>query len=469
MKATLGYGASTCSYVDWLDADLIVLFGSNVAEQPAGDDEVPAPREEERRADRGRQSVPRAGTRALLGAVDREERGVRHRARRPLVRRAHRRRPARFSSACCARSSRTAASTRRSCASAPTGFEAARDAALAADWAALEARERRDRATRMRAFARLLVERPNAVFVWSMGLTQHAHGVDTIKALINVGLARGLPGRPRPRPGADPRALGRAGRRRSRLRAGGRRGDRGAVDRRVGLRGPAAARLDGGRDGRTRRRAATSTCSGSSAATSSKRCRTPSGRGARCGVRVCASIRTSCCPRRCWSTATATCCSCRRRRATSRRAAAPRRRPSGAIIFSPEIPGRRIGSARPEWQVFGEAMARAFPDRAPPHPVRERRGDPRGDRARRSRSTAGIETLARQGRSVPVGRPHAFCRRPVRDAGRQGALLTSGLTGSSDGNIAGRAVPGRMPVASSASRRGAASSSTRWCSARSIR
>src|SRR5712671_2868203 len=30
MKATLGYGASTCSYADWLKADLIVLFGSNV-------------------------------------------------------------------------------------------------------------------------------------------------------------------------------------------------------------------------------------------------------------------------------------------------------------------------------------------------------------------------------------------------------------------------------------------------------
>jgi predicted molibdopterin-dependent oxidoreductase YjgC len=29
-----------------------------------------------------------------------------------------------------------------------------------------------------------------------MGLTQHAHGVDTVKALVNVGLARGLPGRP---------------------------------------------------------------------------------------------------------------------------------------------------------------------------------------------------------------------------------------------------------------------------------
>jgi predicted molibdopterin-dependent oxidoreductase YjgC len=34
------------------------------------------------------------------------------------------------------------------------------------------------------------------------------------------------------------------------------------------------------------------------------------------------------------------------------------------IIFSPEIPGRRIGSARPEWRVFGETMARAWPERA---------------------------------------------------------------------------------------------------------
>src|SRR4029078_4538056 len=49
---------------------------------------------------------------------------------------------------------------------------------------------------RIEAFARLLMERPNTVMVWSMGLTQHAHGVDTVKALVNVGLARGLPGRP---------------------------------------------------------------------------------------------------------------------------------------------------------------------------------------------------------------------------------------------------------------------------------
>ena len=46
------------------------------------------------------------------------------------------------------------------------------------------------------AFARLLIDRPKAVFVWSMGLTQHAHGVDTVRALVNLGLARGLPARP---------------------------------------------------------------------------------------------------------------------------------------------------------------------------------------------------------------------------------------------------------------------------------
>jgi predicted molibdopterin-dependent oxidoreductase YjgC len=34
------------------------------------------------------------------------------------------------------------------------------------------------------------------------------------------------------------------------------------------------------------------------------------------------------------------------------------------IIFSPEIPGRRIGTARPEWWVFGEAVARVHPNRA---------------------------------------------------------------------------------------------------------
>ena len=76
-----------------------------------------------------------------------------------------------------------------------TGFEAVRDEALAMPWEKLAAESGATVET-MREFAALLVSRPNAVFVWSMGLTQHGHGVDTVVALLNVGLARGLPGRP---------------------------------------------------------------------------------------------------------------------------------------------------------------------------------------------------------------------------------------------------------------------------------
>src|SRR5207237_2412756 len=47
----------------------------------------------------------------------------------------------------------------------------------------------------MLRFARMIGEAKNAVFVWSMGLTQHRHGSDTIRALLNLGLARGFVGR----------------------------------------------------------------------------------------------------------------------------------------------------------------------------------------------------------------------------------------------------------------------------------
>ena len=61
-----------------------------------------------------------------------------------------------------------------------TGFEAAQERARAADWTMLE-RESGAPREQMEAFARLLVSRPKAVFVWSMGLAQHAHGVATVK------------------------------------------------------------------------------------------------------------------------------------------------------------------------------------------------------------------------------------------------------------------------------------------------
>ena len=46
-------------------------------------------------------------------------------------------------------------------------------------------------------FARLYAQSRSAVFVWSMGITQHRFGVDNVKAIVNLALARGMLGRER--------------------------------------------------------------------------------------------------------------------------------------------------------------------------------------------------------------------------------------------------------------------------------
>jgi predicted molibdopterin-dependent oxidoreductase YjgC len=77
------------------------------------------------------------------------------------------------------------------------------------------------------------------------------------------------------------------------------------------------------------------------------------------------------------------------------------------VIYSPEIAGRRIGSARPEWEVFGEAMARAFPDRA--HQVRfESAAAIRAEIARAIPLYAGIERLASKGDQFQWGGPTLY-------------------------------------------------------------
>lgn len=47
----------------------------------------------------------------------------------------------------------------------------------------------------MQEFAELLRDAKNAVFVWSMGITQHVFGGDAVSMILNVGLARGYVGR----------------------------------------------------------------------------------------------------------------------------------------------------------------------------------------------------------------------------------------------------------------------------------
>src|SRR5581483_12325820 len=43
--------------------------------------------------------------------------------------------------------------------------------------------------------ARLLGSARTAVFVWSMGVTQHEYGEDNVRAIVNLALSRGFVGR----------------------------------------------------------------------------------------------------------------------------------------------------------------------------------------------------------------------------------------------------------------------------------
>ncbi len=64
------------------------------------------------------------------------------------------------------------------------------------EWALLEESSGLSRAEIDR-FARLYAGARTAVFVYSMGLTQHRFGVDNVKAVVNLALARGMLGRPK--------------------------------------------------------------------------------------------------------------------------------------------------------------------------------------------------------------------------------------------------------------------------------
>jgi predicted molibdopterin-dependent oxidoreductase YjgC len=77
------------------------------------------------------------------------------------------------------------------------------------------------------------------------------------------------------------------------------------------------------------------------------------------------------------------------------------------IIFSPEVRGRRIGSARPEWWAFREVMRRTWPDREAQVGLEDAAAI-RREIERAVPLYAGIGTLARQGDQVQWGGPQLF-------------------------------------------------------------
>jgi molybdopterin-dependent oxidoreductase alpha subunit len=281
-----------------------------------------------------------------------------------------------------------------------TGFEVAAGAVRRQSWEEIERASGTSRG-RLKLFARLLVERPNTHFVWSMGLTQHAHGVETIRALVNVGLARGLPGRPNrglmpirghsgvqggaevgcaPAPGEEalarweevwdfevPRSHGWTANEQVEAAA------RGDVDVFWIVGGNFLETLSGA----ARNRAALS----------------------RPGLRIHQDIVVSSSmlvePS---DTVLLLPAATRYETPGGVTETSTERR----IIFSPEIPGRRVGSARPEWEVFGEVAARARPESAGKIRFRST-AEIREEIASAIPLYAGIERLSKRGDSIQWG------------------------------------------------------------------
>ena len=75
------------------------------------------------------------------------------------------------------------------------GYEAVREDLDATGWDDLLAASGLSREEVERAVS-MILEARRGIFMWAMGLTQHAHGVDNVLALANLALARGWLGRP---------------------------------------------------------------------------------------------------------------------------------------------------------------------------------------------------------------------------------------------------------------------------------
>jgi molybdopterin-dependent oxidoreductase alpha subunit len=193
LKQTLGVSASTCSYKDWIGTDLLVLFGSNTPNnQPVTTKYIYNAKQQGTRvvivnpyrepglerywipsvvesalfgtkiADEFFQ-VHTGGDKAFIGGV------IKHLIEHEWL-------------------------NRDFIADKTSGFDAFKVALEACSWELLEAASGASRDEMLR-FARMIGEARTAVFVWSMGITQHRDGVANVRAIVDLALTQGFVGR----------------------------------------------------------------------------------------------------------------------------------------------------------------------------------------------------------------------------------------------------------------------------------
>lgn len=193
LKQALGVAATTCSYTDWIGTDLLVFVGSNIANnQPVAMKYLYHARKagtkvvcvnSYREPGMERYWVPSVLESALFGTqmTDRfflvnvgGDIAFLNGAAKWLIERGWIDRD--FVDRHCA------------------GFDELRAAVHAQSWDDLERQSGQTRRD-MLEFAQMVGDAKTAVLVWSMGVTQHEFGEDNVRAIINLGLLRGFVGR----------------------------------------------------------------------------------------------------------------------------------------------------------------------------------------------------------------------------------------------------------------------------------
>ena len=194
LKDTLGFAAPTLSLRDWIGADLIVVIGSNLPNnQPVSTKYLRAARKAGgkvvvvnpfREPALERYWIPSLLGSAVFGSKLMDEFF-------PVA-------PGgdiAFMSGVLKALDERGGWDERFVAERTVGSDALRARLRAQTWAELESESGLPEAD-MRRFAALYQAADKVVFVYSMGLTQYTFGVDNVKMLVNLALARGMVGRP---------------------------------------------------------------------------------------------------------------------------------------------------------------------------------------------------------------------------------------------------------------------------------
>lgn len=195
LQETIGCAATTCSYSDWIGSDLIVFVGSNIANnQPVAMKYLYHAKKAGAKVfvvnpyfepGMERYWVPSVPASAMFGTRFADD-----------FFQIHTGGDIAFFTGVLKHLVENNWMDREFIAARTTNWDAAEAKARSFDWKTLEKGAGQTREEMFR-FAKAFGEARSAIIVWSMGVTQHRHGSDNVRAIVNLQLARGNVGRPK--------------------------------------------------------------------------------------------------------------------------------------------------------------------------------------------------------------------------------------------------------------------------------